>query len=102
MAPAYRSRHLIDPLQLIARTECQWKPAEIKRKLRREFRRKGYRAVYLEVSGYPRGKREFAHVWLREKERSSDRRKRWTFALIVLGMATVIFAYLAAVQLRWL
>ena len=24
-----------------------------KRKLRREFRQKGYRAVYLEVSGYP-------------------------------------------------
>jgi hypothetical protein len=54
--------------------------ARDKRKLRREFRRKGYRAVYLEVSGYPQGKREFAHVWLREKERSSDRRKRWTFA----------------------
>ena len=29
-----------------------------KRKLRREFRKKGYRAVYLEVSGYPPGKRE--------------------------------------------
>jgi hypothetical protein len=27
--------------------------AREKRKLRREFRRKGYRAVYLEVSGYP-------------------------------------------------
>jgi hypothetical protein len=29
--------------------------ARDKRKLRREFRRKGYRAVYLEVSGYPQG-----------------------------------------------
>jgi hypothetical protein len=78
--------------------------ARDKRKLRREFRRKGYRAVYLEVSGYPQGKREFAHLWLREKERSSDRRKRWTFALIVImGMAAVVFAaYLAAVRLRWL
>ena len=85
---------MVDPTLLTARD---------KRKLRREFRRKGYRAVYLEVSGYPRGKREFAHVWLRQKERSSDRRKRWTFALIVLGMAAVVFAaYLAAVQLRWL
>jgi hypothetical protein len=84
---------MVDPTPLIGSD---------KRKLRREFRRKGYRAVYLEVSGYPRGKREFAHVWLREKERSSDRRKRWTFALIVLGMSVVFAAYLAAVQLRWL
>jgi hypothetical protein len=44
---------MVDPTLLTARD---------KRKLRREFRRKGYRAVYLEVSGYPRGKREFAHV----------------------------------------
>jgi hypothetical protein len=76
--------------------------ARDKRKLRREFRRKGYRAVYLKVSGYPRGKREFAHIWLREKERSSDRRKRWTFAFIVLGTAAVVAAYLAAVYLKWL
>ena len=78
--------------------------ARDKRKLRREFRRKGYRAVYLEVSGYPQGKRACAHEWLRQKERASDRRKRWTFALIVImGMAAVVFAaYLAAVQLRWL
>jgi hypothetical protein len=85
---------MVDPTLLTARD---------KRKLRREFRRKGYRAVYLEVSGYPQGKLEFAHVWLREKERSSDRRKRWTFALIVIGMAAMLFAaYLAAIQLRWL
>jgi hypothetical protein len=76
--------------------------ARDKRKLRREFRRKGYRAVYLEVSGYPQGKRAFAHEWLREKERASDRRKRWTFAFIVLGTAAVIAAYLAAVYLKWL
>jgi hypothetical protein len=70
------------------------------RKLRREFRRKGYRAVYHEVSGYPPGKRAFAHVWLREQERISDRRKRWTFALIVAviaAAAAAIAAYLAAV-----
>ena len=99
MAPAYRSRHLIDPLQLIARNECQSKPAEIKRKLRREFRRKGYRIVYLEVSGY-----KLAHEWLREQERASDRRKRWTFALIIVlaRIAAVVAAYLAAVQLKWL
>jgi hypothetical protein len=76
--------------------------ARDKRKLRREFRRKGYRAVYLEVSGYPQGKRAFAHEWLREKERASDRRKRWTFAFIVLGTAAVVAAYLAAVYLKWL
>jgi hypothetical protein len=74
-----------------------------KRKLRHEFRRKGYRAVYLEVNGYPPGKREFAHEWLRERERASDRRQQWMiFALIVVGIAAVIAAYLAAVQLRWL
>jgi hypothetical protein len=70
--------------------------ARDKRKLRREFRRKGCRAVYLEVSGYLQGKRAFAHEWLREKERASDRRKRWTFAFIVLGTAAVVAAYLAA------
>ena len=75
-----------------------------KRKLRREFRQKGYRAVYHEVSGYPPGKRELAHEWLREQERASDRRKRWTFPLIiVLAMvAAGVAAYLAAVQLKWL
>jgi hypothetical protein len=56
-----------------------------KRKHRREFRRKGYRAVYLEVSGYPPSKRELAHEWLREKERASDRRARWIFAAIVVS-----------------
>jgi hypothetical protein len=72
-------------------------------KLRREFRQKGYRAVYHEVSGYP-PKRELAHEWLREQERASDRRKRWTFTLtIVLAtVAAVVAAYLAAVQLKWL
>jgi hypothetical protein len=52
------------------------------------------------VNGYPPGKRELAHEWLRERERASDRRKRWTLCLIVLGMAAVIVAYVAAVQLR--
>jgi hypothetical protein len=60
--------------------------AREKRKLRREFRRKGYRAVYLEVSGYPQGKRACAHEWLRQKERASDRRKHWTLPFIVLGL----------------
>ena len=75
-----------------------------KRKPRREFRQTGYSAVYLEVSGYPPGKRELAHEWLREQERASDRRKRWTFLLItVLAMvAAAVAAYLAAVQLKWL
>jgi hypothetical protein len=75
-----------------------------KRKLRREFRKKGYRAVYLEVSGYPPGKREFAHEWLREQERATDRRKRWIFtSIIVLATATAaIAAYLTAVELKWL
>jgi hypothetical protein len=71
-----------------------------KRKLRRECRQKGYRAVYLEVSGYPPGKRELAHEWLREQERASDRRKRWTFTLTIV-LATVA-AVVAAVQLKWL
>jgi hypothetical protein len=74
-----------------------------RRKLRREFRRKGYRAVYHEVNGYPPGKRELAHEWLRERERASDRRKQWiALGLIVLAMAAVIGAYVAAVQLKWL
>jgi hypothetical protein len=74
-----------------------------RRKLGREFRRKGYRAVYHEVNGYPPGKRELAHEWLREREMASDRREYWmTFALIVVGITAVIAAYLAAVQLKWL
>jgi hypothetical protein len=74
-----------------------------KRKLRREFRRKGYGAIYLEVSGYPPGKRELAQEWLREQERASDRRKRSFVLIIVLvAAAAVVAAYLAAVQLRWL
>jgi len=72
--------------------------------LRREFRRKGYRTVYPEVNGYPPGKRKLAHEWLREQERASDHRKRWTFALIMVlaTIAAVVAAYLAAVQLKWL
>jgi hypothetical protein len=78
--------------------------ARDRRKLRREFRRKGYRAIYLEVNGYPPGKRELAHEWLREQERASDRRKRWTFAFIIVlvAAAAVVAAYVAALQLRWL
>jgi hypothetical protein len=74
-----------------------------RRKLRREFKRKGYRAVYHEVNGYPPGKRELAHEWLREREIATDRRKEWMiFGLIVIGITAVIAAYFAAVQLRWL
>jgi hypothetical protein len=74
-----------------------------RRKLRREFRRKGYWAVYHEVNGYPPRKRELAHEWLRERERASDRRKHWMiFALIIVGIVALIGAYLAAVQLKWL
>jgi hypothetical protein len=74
-----------------------------RRKLRREFRRKGYRLVYQEVNGYPPGMRELAHEWLREREIASDRRKEWmTFALIVIGITAVIAAYFAALELRWL
>ena len=73
-----------------------------RRKLRHEFRRRGYWAVYHEVNGYPPGKRELAHEWLRERERASDRRKHWMiYALIVIGIVAVIVAYLAAVQLKW-
>jgi hypothetical protein len=73
-----------------------------KRKFRREFRGKGYEAVYHEVSGYPPGKRELAHVWLRERERASDPRERWMIALIVIVVATAMamLAYIAV--LRWL
>jgi hypothetical protein len=75
-----------------------------RRKLRREFRRKGYWAVYHEVNGYPPGKRELAHEWLRERERASGRRKRWISELIiVIGTASMaIAAYLVALQLKWL
>jgi len=38
-----------------------------KRKLRREFRQTGYSAVYLEVSGYPPGKRELGHPLARPR-----------------------------------
>ena len=71
-----------------------------RRKLRREFRRKGYSAVYHEVNGYPPGKREFAHEWLREREGASDRRQRWgMFALLVGATAAVmVVAYFVVVQ----
>ena len=73
------------------------------RKLRREFRRKGYWAVYHQVNGYPPGKRELAHEWLRERERASVRREEWMiFALIIGGIFALIAAYLAAGQLKWL
>ena len=72
-------------------------------KLRRDFRRKGYRAVYHEVNGYPPRKRELAHEWLRERELASDRRKEWMiFIVILIGIAAVIGAYFAALQLWWL
>jgi hypothetical protein len=74
-----------------------------RRKLRREFRRKGYRAVYHEVNGYPPGKRELAHEWLREREIASDRREHWIiFALILVIITAVIAAYFAALHLGWL
>ena len=70
------------------------------RKLRREFRRKGYWAVYHEVNGYPPGKRELAHEWLRQREIASDRRDRWMiFAFITVSIAAIIAAYFAAVPL---
>jgi hypothetical protein len=73
------------------------------RKLRREFRRKGYWAVYHEVNGYPPGKRELAHEWLRQREMASDRRERWMiFAFIAVSIAAIIVAYFAPVQLKWL
>ena len=74
-----------------------------RRQFRREFSRKGYRAVYHEVKGYPPGKRELAHEWLREREIASDRRNEWmTFALILIGIMAMIAAYLAAIYLKWL
>jgi hypothetical protein len=76
---------------------------EERRKLRREFRRKGYRTVYQEVNGYPPGKRELAHEWLRERQIASDRREEWMiFGLIVIGITALLAAYLVAVELRWL
>ena len=55
------------------------------------------------MSGYPPGKRELAHEWLREREAASDRRKEWViFGLILIGIMAVIAAYLAAIHLSWL
>jgi hypothetical protein len=78
--------------------------ARNQRKLRREFRRKGYKAVYLEVSGYPQGKREFAHEGLRQKERASDRRERWmlAFIFVAVALAAGVVVYFAAVEHGWL
>ena len=74
-----------------------------RRKLRREFGRRGYSAVYHEVNGYPPGKRELAHAWLRERERASDHRAQWIFALIAVGVTTATVAtYFASVELKWL
>jgi hypothetical protein len=73
-----------------------------RRKVRREFSRKGYRAVHQEVKGYLPGKRELAQEWLREREIASDRREEWvTFALILTGIVAIIAAYLAAIYLKW-
>ena len=73
------------------------------RKLPREFRRKGYWAVYHEVNGYPPGKRELAHEWLRTRERASDRRAHWIgLGLVVLLVAAMIAGYVATIQLKWL
>ena len=78
--------------------------AKDKRKLRHEFRRKGYSAVYNEVNGYPPGKRELTHEWLRERERASDRRERWllAFIFVAVALAAGLVVYLAAVQHGWL
>jgi hypothetical protein len=62
-----------------------------------------YWAVYHEVNGFPPGKRELAHEWLRQREMASDRRERWMiFAFIAVSIAAIIVAYFAAVQLKWL
>jgi hypothetical protein len=77
--------------------------AKEKRKLRREFRIKGYWAVYHQLSGFPGPKREFAHVWLREREKASDFYKRWIITLAIIGTAAALTAaYLIAVRLGWL
>jgi hypothetical protein len=74
-----------------------------RRKLRREFRRKGYWAVYHQVNGYPPGKRELAQEWLRAREIASDRRKHWMiFALIVLCIAAVVAGLLLGVAFDWI
>ena len=75
-----------------------------RRKFRREFRRKGYWGVYHEVNGYPQGKRELAHEWLRERERASDHRERWMLAFIFVAVAlgAGMVLYLAAVDHGWL
>jgi hypothetical protein len=85
-------------------TKSTWMAApKERRKLRREFRRKGYWAADHEVNGYPPGKRELAHEWLRQREIASDRRERWMiFAFIAVSIAAVVAAYFAAVQLKWL
>ncbi len=80
-----------------------WPLAKKHARLGREFRRKGYWAVYHEVNGYPPGKRELAHEWLRQREMASDRRELWMiFAFIAVSIAAIIVAYFAAVQLKWL
>jgi hypothetical protein len=76
--------------------------AREKRKLRREFRVKGYWAVYHQVSGFPGPKREFAHVWLREREKSLEFHMGWTIPLAIIGTAAaLVAAYLIAVQFGW-
>lgn len=77
--------------------------AQDRRKFRSEFRRKGYWAVYHQVSGYPRGKRELAHEWLRGREKASLFHKRWIIPLALIGTAAaVVAAYLIAVRFGWL
>jgi hypothetical protein len=77
--------------------------AKEKRKLRREFRIKGYWAVYHQLSGFPGPKREFAHVWLREREKASHFYKRWIIPLAIIGTAAALTAaYLIAVRFGWL
>jgi uncharacterized membrane protein YkvA (DUF1232 family) len=77
--------------------------ARDRRKFRREFHRKGYWAVYQQVSGYPRGKRELAHEWLRERERASGTRARWIFTagVAILVAAAAVVGYLAVDHLNW-
>jgi hypothetical protein len=77
--------------------------ARDRRKFRREFRRKGYWAVYHQVSGYPADKRDLAHKWLREREKASDRRARWIFAgsVVILVAAAAVAAYLVVDHLNW-
>jgi len=77
--------------------------AKEQRKLRREFGVKGYWAVYHQASGFPGHKREFAQVWLREREKASEFHKRWTIPVVVISTAAaLVAASLAAVHLGWL